>query len=136
MAENDDELEKIRKKKIAELMDKQDSPSDVASGSPVEATDSNFSELIKSNALVVVDCWASWCAPCRMIAPIIEELARDYAGKIVFGKLDVMKNQRVSTEYHVMSIPTLMIFKNGQLVDQIIGAMPRKMLEPKITQYL
>ena len=71
-----------------------------------------------------------------MVAPIIEELARDYAGKILFGKLNVDENREVSTRYEIMSIPTLLVFKNGKLVDMIIGAIPRQMLEPKITRYL
>lgn len=71
-----------------------------------------------------------------MVAPVIEELARDYAGKILFDKLNVDKNQAVSMQYQIMSIPTLLVFKNGKLVDRIVGAMPRQMLEPRITRYL
>jgi thioredoxin 1 len=71
-----------------------------------------------------------------MVAPVIKELARDYAGKILFGKLNVDENPEVSAQYQIMSIPTLLVFKNGKLVDKIVGAMPRQMLEPKITRYL
>ena len=102
----------------------------------LELTDSNFSEMVKKYPLLVVDCWAPWCAPCRMVAPVIEELARDYQGKITFGKLNVDTNQLTAMKYRIMSIPTLLIFKNGELVDQKIGAMPRRMLEPEITKYL
>ena len=84
----------------------------------------------------VIDCWAPWCGPCRFVSPVIEELARDYVGKISFGKLNVDKNQRVATQYGIMSIPTLLVFKEGKLVDKIVGAMPRQMLEPKITKHL
>ncbi len=100
---------------------------------PVKVTDETFKETVQGHSLVVVDCWAPWCGPCHMVAPIIEEMARDHAGKILFGKLNVDENRGVATQYQIMSIPTLLIFKNGKLVDRIIGAMPRKILEPKIT---
>lgn len=103
---------------------------------PIEVTDETFTKVIREQPLVVVDCWAAWCAPCRMIAPVIEELAQAYAGKILFGKLNVDENQGIATEYQIMTIPTLLVFKNGKLVDRIIGAMPRQSLEPKITNYL
>jgi len=103
---------------------------------PIEVNDSNFGEIVKKYPVVVVDCWAEWCMPCRMIAPIVEELAKDYAGKIVFGKLNVDYNQEVPAQYGIMGIPTLLIFKNGQNVDKIVGAAPKRMLEAKIKQYL
>ena len=102
---------------------------------PVEVTDVTFKEIIQKSSLVVVDCWAPWCGPCQMVTPVVEELARDYAGKILFGKLNVDENQTIATHYQIMSIPTLLVFKKGKLVDRIIGAMPRQMLEPKITRY-
>jgi len=134
--EEDEELERIKRKMLRDLVKNKRESAPLTTDIPIEVTDSTFSEVIKKNPLVVIDCWASWCAPCRMIAPIIEELAKDYTGKILFGKLNVDKNQKVPTEYQVMSIPTLLIFKNGQLVDRIIGAMPRKILEPRITRHL
>jgi thioredoxin 1 len=103
---------------------------------PIELTEKTFKEEVGGHPLVVVDCWAPWCAPCHMIAPVIEELARDYAGKIVFGKLNVDENQSVAREYGIMSIPALLVLKNGEHIDTIIGAMPRQMLEPKIIQHL
>ncbi|MBN1357625.1 thioredoxin [Candidatus Bathyarchaeota archaeon] len=103
---------------------------------PVEVTDSTFSETVQNHPLVVIDCWAAWCGPCKMIAPIIEELAQEYAGKVVFGKLDVDKNQAVSMQHQIMSIPTLMVFRNGKLVDKIVGALPKPVLEARITRYL
>jgi thioredoxin 1 len=102
---------------------------------PVELTDATFLETIAKHPNVVVDCWAPWCGPCRFISPIIEELARDYAGKILFGKLNMDENQKVAMEYGIMSIPTLLVFKDGRLVDQIVGAMPKKMLEARIRRY-
>jgi len=142
--EGDEGLERIRQKKLKELMKKSSKRSEGAyqkegeptSNKPVELTDATFTETIRNHPLLVIDCWAPWCAPCHMVAPIIDEMARDFAGKIFFGKLNVDENQRVAMQYQVMSIPTLLVFKNGKLVDRIVGVMPRQMLEPKITCYL
>ena len=130
--EEDKELERIRQKKIRQLMKPKESSAD----RHIEMNDETFQETIGKNTLVVVDCWAPWCAPCHMVAPIIEEMARDYAGRILFGKLNVDMNKKVAMQYAIMSIPTLLVFKKGRLVDRIIGAMPRKMLEPQITRHL
>ena len=138
MVENE-ELERIRQSKRRELRKKTsetEKKKKLNSNKPVEVTDATFKEITHEHPLVVVDCWASWCPPCRMVAPIIEEMARDYAGRILFGKLNVDENQEVAMQYHIMSIPTLLVFKNGKLMDRIVGAMPRQMLEPKITRYL
>jgi thioredoxin 1 len=105
-------------------------------GNPVEVNDATFQEIVQNHPLVVVDCWAPWGRPCNAIAPIIEGLSEDYAGKILFGILNVDENPQVTMQYGIMSTPTLLIFKSGKLLDKIIGAMPRQMLEPKITQYL
>jgi len=130
--DEDKELERIRQNKMRQLM----KPKESAAERPVEMNDETFQETIQKNTLVVVDCWAPWCAPCHMVAPIIEDMARDYAGRILFGKLNVDMNKKVAMQYAIMSIPTLLVFKNGKLVDRIIGAMPRKMLEPQITRHL
>jgi thioredoxin 1 len=135
--EDDEELERIRQAKLQEIMRRADSEKREAPvNKPIEVTDATFKEIIQNHPLVVVDCWAPWCGPCHMVAPVIEELSRDYAGKILFGKLNVDENPQVSMQYEIMSIPTLLIFKSGKLLDRIIGAMSRQMLEPKITQYL
>ncbi len=106
------------------------------SDKPVDLSDATFTEVVQKNSLVVVDCWAPWCGPCYMVAPVVEDLARDYAGKILFGKLNVDENRRTAMQHQIMSIPTMLVFKSGKLVDRIIGAMPRQMLEPKITHHL
>ena len=135
--ERGEELERIRQAKLQEMMKAAIKKGrESASNKPVTVTDATFKEMIQNHPLVVVDCWAPWCGPCHMVAPVIEEMARDYAGKILFGKLNVDENQEVAMEYQIMSIPTLLVFKNGILVDRIVGAMPRQMLEPKITRYL
>ncbi len=96
--------------------------------------DQNFEdEVIKSDIPVLIDFWAEWCAPCRMITPIVEELASEYDGKIKVGKLDVDNNPQVSMNYGIRSIPTLLIFKDGNPVEQITGAVPKKAIVDKIT---
>jgi len=139
--QDDGELERIRKKKLKELVEMQkrnDAPKKGQNwpNSPVEVSDSTFAQTIKRYPLVVIDCWAPWCGPCRVLAPIIEELAGEYTGKIVFGKLNTEENRVSANNYNIMSIPTLLIFRNSRLVDQIVGAMPRAMLEPMITRHL
>jgi len=139
LEKEDKELERIKRAKLQEIMKKKSKTSEkeeMVLNKPIEVTDSTFKEIIENHPLVVVDCWAPWCGPCHMVAPIIEELARDYAGKILFGKLSVDENRKVSMQCDIMSIPTLLVFKNGKLVDKIIGAMSKQMLEPKITRYL
>ncbi len=99
----------------------------------VELTDDNFqSEVIDSDVPVLVDFWADWCAPCRAIAPAVEEIAEEYQGKAKVGKLDVDNNQQVAMEYGIRSIPTLLIFKNGEVAEQIIGAVPKAQLTKKL----
>ncbi|MFN3135160.1 MAG: thioredoxin TrxA [Candidatus Kryptonium sp.] len=103
----------------------------------IELTDSNFEEeVLKSDKLVLVDFWAEWCAPCRMIAPIIEEIANEYSSKLKVGKLNVDYNPKTAMKYGIMSIPTLMLFKNGRVLEQIVGAMPKKNLLSRLEKYL
>ena len=103
---------------------------------PLDISDMTFASTVQSHSLVVVDCWAPWCGPCRIVSPILEDMAKDYAGTILFSKLNVDENPRVAMQYQIMSIPTLLVFKGGRLVDRIIGAMPRPMLEQKIRPHL
>lgn len=95
----------------------------------VEFTDANFDqEVLKSDLPVVVDCWAAWCAPCRMIAPTIEALAEEYKGKVKIGKLDVDSNMNTAMKYQIKSIPTLLFFKGGRIVNSMVGALPKETL--------
>jgi len=137
MRKNNDELERIRQAKLQGMKKSLASEErGTVLNKPVEVSDATFKGAVQNHPLVVVDCWASWCVPCQMVAPVVEELARDYAGKILFAKLNVDENPEVSEQYEIMGIPTLLVFKNGKLVDRIVGAMPRQMLEPKIKQHL
>jgi thioredoxin len=103
----------------------------------VEGTDQNFDqEVLKSDVPVLVDFWAPWCGPCRMIAPIVEQIARDYQGKLKVVKLNTDENEQVAIKYGIRSIPTLGIFKNGQVVDAVIGAVPKQFLEQKIRPFV
>ncbi|HXG30575.1 MAG TPA: thioredoxin [Thermodesulfobacteriota bacterium] len=96
----------------------------------VELSDSTFeSEVLKSDTPVLVDFWAPWCGPCRMIAPVVEEIAASYNGRLKVGKLNVDDNQEVTMRYRIRSIPTLILFKDGKAVDQIIGAVPKSEIE-------
>ncbi len=99
----------------------------------LELTDANFEELVlKSDKPVLVDLWAEWCGPCRMVGPVVEELSNDYDGRAVCGKIDVDSNPNVTVEYGVRNIPTLLFFKNGELVDKQVGAVPKSVLAAKL----
>ncbi|TVQ66345.1 MAG: thioredoxin [Balneolaceae bacterium] len=103
----------------------------------VELTDSNFDqEVLKAETPVLVDFWAEWCGPCRMVGPVVEELAGDYEGKVKVGKVDVDSNPQVSMKYGIRSIPSLLIFKDGEVVDQIVGAVPKPHLQKQLDAQL
>ncbi len=102
---------------------------------PIQLIDADIDEIIRKFSTIVIDCWAPWCGPCRMIGPVIEELAKEMQGKIVFGKLNVDENPQTSMKYGIMSIPTMLVFKNGQLADRFVGAMPKEMLLQKLKPY-
>jgi thioredoxin 1 len=102
---------------------------------PLKITDADFDESVKKYGTIVIDCWAPWCGPCRMVGPVIEELANEMQGEIVFGKLNVDENPNISMRHQIMSIPTLLVFKNGDLVDRIIGAYPKEELKKKLETY-
>lgn len=102
-----------------------------------ELTDGNFSqEVLQDQGVVLVDFWAPWCGPCRMVGPIVEELAVEYEGKIKVGKVNTDENQKLASEYRVMSIPTLIVFKGGRPVDQVVGAMPKQALAKRLSGWL
>ena len=103
----------------------------------IELTDANFEEkVLKADKPVLVDFWAEWCGPCRMVAPIVSELAKEYKGKAVVGKVDVDSNPQVATDFGIRNIPTILFFKNGEVVDKQVGAVPKSVLASKIENLL
>jgi thioredoxin 1 len=135
MKDEDIELEKIRYKKMHELLFKNIEKNKKNEGIldfPIEINNENFNEIIKKYNNLIIDFWAEWCGPCRIIAPIIEELAKEYAGKIVFGKINVDENQEIAAKFLIMSIPTLIFFKNGREVNRIIGLVPKENINKEI----
>jgi len=103
---------------------------------PFHVTDANFDETLKNNKVVLLDFWAGWCGPCRALVPTIEELAREYAGKILVGKLDVDDNPNTAERFQVFSIPTLIVFKDGCEADRLVGLCPKKNLEAMMNKHL
>ena len=139
MSNEEMEIQRIKEKKLVEMMQKARGQLETAArndGKPILLSDASFSSEISKYPLMVVDFWAAWCGPCRMVAPIIEQLAKEYSGRVAFGKLNVDENPLTSGEFEVQSIPTLLIFRNGEAVDGIVGAVPKYQIESKIKAHL
>jgi thioredoxin len=135
----DPEVEKIQKKKMAEMLERSlasAKPSEKPVDKPIVLTDGSFSSELAKHSLIVVDFWAPWCGPCRMVGPLIEQLAAEYAGKVAFGKMNVDENQAVPGRFGVMSIPTLIVFKNGHAVETAIGACSKSHIESMFKRYM
>jgi thioredoxin 1 len=136
--DSDHELNEILARKRNELMGNaqlSDNKTNTMT-SPIVLTDSNFEGMVRQHPLLVVDFWAAWCGPCRMVSPIIEQLAGEFAGKVVFGKLNVDENPRISSTFGIQSIPTIAIFKNGKAIDAIVGAVSKSHMQSTISKYL
>jgi len=131
---DEEELEKIRAEKMGKMMKKAKDSEETMT--PIKLTDANFSENTEKYPLMLIDFWAPWCGPCRMIAPIIAELAEEYAGKIVFGKLNADENPETTTQYNVMGIPTLLIMKSAKEVDRLVGAIPKDKIENRLKKFI
>jgi thioredoxin 1 len=133
------EVEEIRQRKMAEMMKTVEAAKSGGNGwpeAPVSVTDSSFESFIKKYPKVVVDCWAPWCGPCRMLSPTIDAISKEMKGNVAFGKLNTDENFGVAGKYKIMSIPTLLFFKDGQLVDKAIGAAPKASVEQQIRKAL
>ncbi len=139
MTTDDPELEAIRARKLQELMNAASTPASVAvptaGGKPVLLTDANFDSEIRKPGVILVDFWASWCGPCLRVAPTLEAIARDHAAKMRLGKLNVDENPTTAQRFQVMSIPTMLVFKDGKLVDGIVGALPRPQIEAVLSRW-
>lgn len=135
--DDDHELQQIRRRRLQEMMtsmsDNGNDTSDWPSA-PVEITDDNIEELSTKYPNLVVDCWAEWCGPCRMLGPTIEELATELQGKVVFGKLNTDFNRKLPRQYGIMSIPTILYFKEGEVVGKTVGALPKEYILEAIEQ--
>jgi len=135
--EADVELDEIRARKKLELMKKMEKKDESTTGaSPIMLDDAHFNEAVEKYPLMLIDCWAEWCGPCRMIEPVIEELARDYDDRLVVGKLNVDENSETAMRFGIMSIPTILIIKNGKEVDRVIGAVPKQLIGERLRKYL
>ena len=125
----DKEIEKIKEEKIKKMLNQ-------AKAGVIKLTSSSFDSFINTELPVLVDFWADWCMPCRMMAPVMEELAQAYTGKALFGKINVDENSQIAGRYGIMSIPHFLVFKNGTRVEKIVGAVGRDPLENAIKKYL
>ncbi|MGA1873024.1 MAG: thioredoxin [Thermoplasmatota archaeon] len=136
--EADPELEALRKKKMLALktMLEKESERKTWPSEPVHVTDLNFQETVSRYPLVLVDFWASWCMPCKMIAPVLDQLSEEFRGKAVIAKLDVDRNKRTADTFKVSGIPTLIMFRDGRPVERITGALPRQALKGIIEKHL
>ena len=133
----DEEISAIMKRKKEILEEKLRSMNEIKKiNKPINLTDSNFDSVKSKYSLLVVDFWAAWCGPCKMVSPIIEQLAEQYAGKIVFGKVNVDENPYISQRFGIQSIPTLMILKEGEVIDVMVGALPKGQIENRIRQHI
>ena len=133
------EIDEIRKRKIKQLKKQyltgEKNMEKNLQEKPLNIKDVDFDQTIKKYNMIVVDCWAPWCGQCRMMTPVIDGLAKEMQGKIVFGKVNVDENPITSIKYKIMSIPTLLVFKNGNIVDRIIGVYPKEELKNKLCLY-
>jgi len=139
LSDDDAEIQSIKERKLVEIMRRTRSQLQSAEkyeGKPIILSDATFSSEISKYPLMVVDFWAAWCGPCRMVAPIVERLAKEYSGRVAFGKLNVDENPLTSGEFQVQSIPTLLIFRDGEPIDGIIGAAPKYQIESKLKAQL
>lgn len=128
--ESDDDLARIRARKLAELQALAARPPPLAA--PVHLTGAALPGFIAQHPLAVVDCWAAWCGPCRMMEPVLDAMARELAGRVAFGKLNVDEEPATAQAFDVASIPTLLVFRGGRLADRIVGAVPAQVLHQRL----
>lgn len=132
----DDELARIREKKLREIEERvrtsREEPTPAAGVTSVD--EGNFQDVLMKNSPLVVDFWAEWCGPCRNVGPVIEDLAREFSGRITFVKCNIDNNQRLATQFGITAIPSIFLFRNGRIVDRVVGAYPRQPLRDRIVK--
>ncbi|UCH88908.1 MAG: thioredoxin [Thermoplasmata archaeon] len=136
-----DELDRIRHNKMKDMIEKiriidLEDENMQNNGKPFKLTDTNFNDFITGHKVVLVDCWAAWCGPCRMLEPTIDELAKQYSGNVAITKLNVDDNPGKAQEYGIMGIPTMLLFKDGRLADKIVGVTPKSAIETKLKKLM
>ena len=127
----DDEIRQIREKRIQELKGKM---KNAPKTDVINVDETHFQEFIKTHPFVVLDFWAEWCAPCRRVAVVIEELSKEFSGKVTFGKCNTEDNRLLAMQFNITAIPSIMLFSHGMLVDRIIGAYPKEAIREKIVK--
>lgn len=125
----DDELNRIRERRLQELKEKLDH---AGKAMVFHVDEAHFHEFISRHPSAVIDFWAEWCGPCRRVGPAIEDLSKEFAGRVIFGKCNTDENQRLAMQFNISAIPTILFFSNGQMVDRIIGAYPKEMIKEKL----
>lgn len=134
----DDELAKIREKKMQELRDRFDPakkpPPATGHVTVMPVDEVHFAQVLQKHPALVIDFWAEWCGPCRRVAPVVEELAQEFAGKVTFAKCDTDHNQRLAMQFGISAIPCLLFFSHGQMVDRVIGAQPKESIRAKVVR--
>jgi len=131
----ENELKRIREKKVKELTELKEKKREMGA-EPVNLMDSNFNEIVNQLSLALIDCWAPWCGPCLALAPTIEKLAEEYAGKVLVGRLNVDENPRTADRFRIFSIPTILIMKDRREVDRIVGLVPKSYIEAVLRKHL
>jgi len=127
----DDEISRIREKRLEELKERM---KHTVKADITEVDETHFQEFIRTHQYVVLDFWAEWCAPCRRVGLVLEELSKEFSGKVTFGKCNTEDNRLLAMQFNITAIPSIMLFSNGQLVDRIIGAYPKEALREKIVR--
>ena len=135
ISDENEELKRIRKKRLNRLRETKAKKGEM-SIEPIYVTDSSFDDVVNKHSLALIDFWASWCGPCRALAPVMEELAGEYAGKIFVGKLNVDENPTTAERFQVFSIPTVVVLKSGKEVERIVGCVPKDYIEKAIRKHL
>lgn len=130
----DKEIDRIKKAKIIAMLERAQNKN--LSSKPIALTDANFHSEVAKHKIIVVDFWAPWCGPCRMVGPLVEELAAEYSGKVTFGKLNVDDNSTIPSMFGVRGIPTLIVFKDGQVIDTLVGACSKSHIESRFRPYI